>query len=76
MKNSTASSQDMKFTQEFECEHDGRFLAEVPELAGVLAYGKTADEATSKAVSLAVCVLAEQFDHAGAVENNRHSIKH
>lgn len=36
----------MGFTLETEREPDGRWLAEVPELPGVLAYGASADEAT------------------------------
>lgn len=50
----------MKYTLECEREDDGRFLAEVPAFPGVLAYGKTADEAKAKAQALALCVLADQ----------------
>jgi predicted RNase H-like HicB family nuclease len=39
----------MKLTIETEQEMDGRRIAEVPELAGVLAYGATRDEAMAKA---------------------------
>jgi predicted RNase H-like HicB family nuclease len=53
----------MKFTIEHEREEDGRWLAEVPELAGVLAYGATADEAMAKAEVLALRVLAERLEH-------------
>lgn len=49
----------MKYTLECEREKDGRFLAEVPEMPGVLAYGNTADEARAKAEALALRVLAE-----------------
>ncbi len=52
----------MKYTLECECEDDGRYLAEVPELAGVLAYGKTEDEAKAKAEALALRVLAERLE--------------
>ena len=41
------------FTVEFEREDDGRGLAEVLELPGVLAYGQTSDEAIAKAQALA-----------------------
>ena len=41
----------MTFTVEFEREDDGRWLAEVLELPGVLAYGQTSDEAIAKAGS-------------------------
>jgi predicted RNase H-like HicB family nuclease len=56
----------MKFTIEHEREEDGRWLAEVPELPGVLAYGATADEAMAKAEVLALRVLAERLEHKEA----------
>jgi len=56
----------MKFTIEHEREEDGRWLAEVPELPGVLAYGATADEAMAKAEALALRVLAERLEHKEA----------
>jgi len=56
----------MKFTIEQECEEDGRWLAEVPELPGVFAYGATADEAKAKAEVLALCVLAERLEDSEA----------
>ena len=52
----------MKFTIEHEREDDGRWIAEVPELPGVLAYGATADEAMAKAEVLALRVLAERLE--------------
>ena len=52
----------MKFTIEHEREEDGRWLAEVPELPGVLAYGVTADEAMTKVEVLALRVLAERLE--------------
>ena len=48
------------FTIEYEREEDGRWLAEVPQLPGVLAYGSTADQAMAKAQALALRVLAER----------------
>ncbi len=53
----------MNFTIEHEREDDGRWLAEVPELPGVMAYGATADEAMAKAEVLALRVLAERLEH-------------
>ena len=53
----------MKFTIEHEREEDGRWLAEVPELPGVHAYGATADEAMAKAEVLALRVLADRLEH-------------
>ena len=49
----------MTFTVEFERENDGRWLAEVVELPGVLAYGESSNEAIAKAQALALRVLAE-----------------
>jgi len=45
-----------------EQEEEGRWLAEVPELPGVLVYGSTAEEAMSKAEILALRVLAERLE--------------
>ena len=53
----------MNYSIEYEREEDGRWLAEVNELPGVLAYGKTSDEAMVKAEALALRVLAERLDH-------------
>lgn len=53
----------MRYTIEHEREDDGRWLAEVPELPGVLAYGATAKEAMAKAEALALRVLAERLEN-------------
>jgi predicted RNase H-like HicB family nuclease len=53
----------MNFTIEHELEEDGRWLAEVPEIPGALAYGATANEAMAKAEALALRVLAERLEH-------------
>ena len=50
----------MNFTLEFEREDDGRWIAEILELPGVLAYGENRLEAQSKAVTLAQQVLEER----------------
>ena len=52
----------MRFTIEHEREDDGRWLAEVPELPGVLAYGTTDQEAMANARALAFRVLAERLE--------------
>jgi predicted RNase H-like HicB family nuclease len=56
----------MKLTIETEQETDGRWIAEVPELPGVLAYGASQDEAMAKAEVLALRVLADQLEHGEA----------
>jgi predicted RNase H-like HicB family nuclease len=53
----------MKFSIEVEGEEDGRWLAEIPELPGVLAYGASSEEAMGKAEILALRVLAERLEH-------------
>jgi predicted RNase H-like HicB family nuclease len=52
----------MNFHIEYEQETDGRWLAEVPEIPGVLAYGITANEAMAKAEILALRALAERIE--------------
>lgn len=53
----------MKLTIEWEQEEDGRWLAEVLELPGVLAYGQTSEEAIARAEALALRVLADRLEH-------------
>ena len=48
---------------ETEQEADGRWIAEVPELAGVMAYGQTRDEAIRRAQALSLRVLADRLEH-------------
>ena len=52
----------MNFHIEYEREEDGRWLAEVPEIPGVLTYGATAEEAMAKAEALALRALAERIE--------------
>ncbi|WP_129631485.1 type II toxin-antitoxin system HicB family antitoxin [Candidatus Oscillochloris fontis] len=49
----------MTFTIETEQENDRRWIAEILELAGVLAYGRTQEEAVARAKALALHVLAD-----------------
>ena len=53
----------MDFRIECELEDDGRWLAEAPQLPGVLAYGSSRDDAMAKAQVLALRVLAERLEH-------------
>ncbi len=56
----------MRYAVEIEREEDGRWLAEVPDLPGVLAYGATLGEAKARAQALALRVLAERLEHGEA----------
>ena len=51
------------FTIEIEREDDGRWLAEVPALPGVLAYGQDPDESVARVQALALRVIAERLEH-------------
>ena len=48
---------------EIERENDGRWLAEIPDLPGVMSYGRTRREALAKAKALALRVLADRLEH-------------
>ncbi|HYV21010.1 MAG TPA: type II toxin-antitoxin system HicB family antitoxin [Verrucomicrobiae bacterium] len=56
----------MTFKVEIEQEDDGRWLAEVVELPGALAYGATRDEVRAKVQALALRVLADRLEHGEA----------
>jgi predicted RNase H-like HicB family nuclease len=55
------------FPVELEREEDGRWIAEVRRLPGVLAYGVTRKEAKAKAEALALRVLADRLEHGESV---------
>ncbi len=52
---------------EIEREDDGRWIAEVPELPGVMVYGGTREEALAKVEALALRVIADRIDHGEAI---------
>ena len=54
------------FKVEIERENDGRWLAEVVELPGVLAYGESQQAALSRVQALALRVIAERLEHGEA----------
>jgi predicted RNase H-like HicB family nuclease len=56
----------MRFKVEFDREEDGRWIAEVPELPGVLAYGASQLEAQARVKALALRVVADQLEHGEA----------
>jgi predicted RNase H-like HicB family nuclease len=51
------------FAVEIDREDDGRWIAEVPALPGVLAYGRTEEEAKAKVQALALRVVADRLEH-------------
>lgn len=56
----------MNFKIELEQEDDGRWLAEVLELPGVMTYGDTPEEARSRVQALALRVVADRLEHGEA----------
>ena len=56
----------MRFKVEIEQESDGRWIAEVLELPGVMTYGASEDEAMAKVQALALRVVAERLEHGEA----------
>lgn len=56
----------MTFKIEIEREEDGRWIAEVIELPGVMAYGATPEAAMAKVQALALRVVADRLEHGDA----------
>ena len=54
---------NVNYNIECEREEDGRWLAEVIELPGVMAYGATSEAPIRKVEALALRVIAERLDH-------------
>jgi predicted RNase H-like HicB family nuclease len=52
---------------EIEREEDGRWIAEIPELPGVMVYGDTRNQAISKAEALALRVMADRLEHGEGI---------
>ena len=53
----------MFLTLEMDQETDGRFIAAIPDMPGVLAYGATHDEAVARVQALALRVLADRLEN-------------
>ena len=52
---------------EIEREEDGRWIAEVPDLPGAMAYGQTREEAVSKVEALALRCIADRLEHGETI---------
>ena len=57
----------MRLMVELEREVDGRWIADVSDLPGVMVYGPTREAALSSVKALAICVLAERLEHGEAL---------
>ncbi len=54
-------------TIEVDREEDGRWLTEIPELPGVMAYGQSQEEALAKVKALALRVMADRLEHGETI---------
>ncbi|MEI6150471.1 MAG: type II toxin-antitoxin system HicB family antitoxin [bacterium] len=52
---------------EIERESDGRWIAEIPDLPGVMAYGDSRSDAVAKAETIALRVIADRMEHGETV---------
>ena len=59
----------MNFQIELDREDDGRWIAEVPDLPGVLTYGKNREDAIAHVQALALRVLADRLEQGEAAPN-------
>lgn len=59
----------MNLQIELERENDGRWIADVPDLPGVMTYGQSRDEAIAHVQALALRVLADRIEHGEAAPN-------
>ena len=66
----------MTFRLEIEQEEDGRWIAEVVELPGVMVYGKTPEEAKAKAQALALRTLADRLENGETESEQVNSLFH
>ena len=57
----------MQLEIEIEREQDGRWIAEIPALPGVLCYADTKEDAVAKVEALALRVMADGLDHGESV---------
>jgi predicted RNase H-like HicB family nuclease len=63
-----------RFQIEIERETDGRWIAEIPNLPGVMAYGKTKQDAVRAVRALALRVLADRVERAKSTPSREFSI--
>ncbi len=64
----------MDFRIEFELEDDGRWIAEIPELPGALAYGITQREAESKVQAIALRITADRLEQDNSTTEHVHVV--
>jgi predicted RNase H-like HicB family nuclease len=63
----SVKSQGLRFNIETERENDGRWIAEIVDIPGVLAYGRTQNQARANAYALALRVIADRVEKSRTV---------
>ena len=63
----SVKSQDLRFNIETERETDGRWIAEIADIPGALAYGRTENQAKANAYALALRVIADRVEKSATV---------
>jgi predicted RNase H-like HicB family nuclease len=63
----TPSASSFSLAIEYYREEDGRWLADIPALPGVTAYGRTKKQATASVQALALRLIADRLEHGEAV---------
>ena len=66
----SGSSDEPVLMVEFDREEDGRWIAEIPELPGVMVYGSTKEEALLKVQALAYRVIADRIEEEGVTRDS------
>ncbi len=67
---SSVRSRDLRLQFEIEREDDGRWIAEIPEVPGALAYGATPQEAKAKAYALALYAVADDVEKSNDIPDS------
>jgi len=62
----------MNFAIEFDREDDGRWIAEIPALPGVMAYGVSKADAESKVEAMALRVVADKIERDNSTMSDLH----
>lgn len=70
-----ARSEDLRFVVETELETDGRWIAEIPQVPGALAYGAKKEEAINKAYAIALRSVADDVEHSEQAPPNSISLE-
>ena len=60
----------MRFQFEIDRETDGRWIAEIPEVPGAMAYGATMEEAKAKAYALALYAVADDVEKSNDIPDS------